>query len=203
MRADAERRRARIVSEARQLFAQHGPDVALESIATASEVGIATLYRNFATRAQLVDAVTENIVQSVHAAAEECRRAAATEPVAAWTAFIADLVDLDLGALTDSLDVGESARPSDAIAQSHARAHAALTGVLDDLHHTVRAGLTVDGLIVAIATITRPHPVTRRAGRSVTGDLVDAYIAWTLVDAPGSGDAAAGGNLHDVTSVAP
>ena len=62
---DAVRNRARLLAAARDLFASHGPDVALEEVARAAEVSRTTLYRNFATREQLAATVFEDNVNLI------------------------------------------------------------------------------------------------------------------------------------------
>lgn len=73
-RADAVRNRARIVAAARDLFASDGPDVALDRVAETAGVGIGTLYRNFPSREDLVEAAyrtqSEEIVEAGHRFAE-------------------------------------------------------------------------------------------------------------------------------------
>jgi AcrR family transcriptional regulator len=54
LRGDAERNRAEIVRAAQELFAERGIDVAMEDIARHAGVGIATLYRRFPSRTDLV-----------------------------------------------------------------------------------------------------------------------------------------------------
>jgi AcrR family transcriptional regulator len=54
LRADAERNRLRIITAARQMFAERGLDVPMEDIARHAGVGVATLYRRFPTRADLI-----------------------------------------------------------------------------------------------------------------------------------------------------
>ena len=56
LRADAERNRRRIVEAAQAVFAEAGLEVPLEVIAQRAGVGIATLYRRFPTREDLVAA---------------------------------------------------------------------------------------------------------------------------------------------------
>jgi AcrR family transcriptional regulator len=56
LRADAERNRRRILSAARQVFAERGLDVPVEDIARSAGVGVATLYRRFPTRGDLIAA---------------------------------------------------------------------------------------------------------------------------------------------------
>jgi AcrR family transcriptional regulator len=60
LRADAERNRLRNLTAAQALFGEQGLDVPLEDIARRAGVGIATLYRRFPTRAELVAATFEN-----------------------------------------------------------------------------------------------------------------------------------------------
>jgi AcrR family transcriptional regulator len=57
LRADAERNRCRIVAAARQVFAEQGLDAPMNEVARRAEVGIATLYRRFPTREDLITGV--------------------------------------------------------------------------------------------------------------------------------------------------
>lgn len=61
LRADAARNHRRLVEAAATAFESDGPDVALEEIARRAGVGVATLYRRFRTRDQLVRAVLEAV----------------------------------------------------------------------------------------------------------------------------------------------
>lgn len=69
MRADAERNRAKLLEAARVVFAAQGLDAPLEDIARRAGVGIATLYRRFPTRDQLIAATfTERMAGYAQAA---------------------------------------------------------------------------------------------------------------------------------------
>lgn len=57
LRKDAQRNRDAILAAARTAFVRHGVHVPLEWIARDADVGIGTLYRNFPTRDDLIDAV--------------------------------------------------------------------------------------------------------------------------------------------------
>jgi AcrR family transcriptional regulator len=54
LRADAERNRQRLLTAAREVFAERGLNVPIEDIARHAGVGVATLYRRFPTRADLI-----------------------------------------------------------------------------------------------------------------------------------------------------
>lgn len=64
LRADARHNRERIIDAARELFATHGLDVPMKVIARRAEVGMATLYRRFPTRQELlVEVFAEQFAQ--------------------------------------------------------------------------------------------------------------------------------------------
>jgi AcrR family transcriptional regulator len=81
-RVDAQRNRARLVAVARELLALGGVDISVREIAREAGVGVATLYRHFPTREDLVDAVLEDAFEEVVTAAER-----ALEEPDAWTGF--------------------------------------------------------------------------------------------------------------------
>lgn len=62
LRADAARNAERIVSAARAVFAEFGPDAQLEEIARRADVRIRTLYNRFPHKADLLRAVIDQIV---------------------------------------------------------------------------------------------------------------------------------------------
>ncbi len=62
IRADAARNHDRIVVAAAEAFEELGAGVALEEVARRAGVGVATLYRRFRNRDQLVRAVLEHVV---------------------------------------------------------------------------------------------------------------------------------------------
>lgn len=59
LRADAARNSEKILRAAREIYAESGPDASLEEIARRAGVGIATLYRRFPNKEELVRAALE------------------------------------------------------------------------------------------------------------------------------------------------
>jgi AcrR family transcriptional regulator len=56
-RRDALENRARLLAAAREVFVERGLNVTLDEIAHHAGVGVATMYRNFSSRPELIDAV--------------------------------------------------------------------------------------------------------------------------------------------------
>lgn len=84
LRIDAERNRSRIVEAAQADFAERGLDVPLEDVAEHAGVGIATLYRRFPTRDDLIAACFERRLEEYARVAEE-----ALEASDGWSGFCA------------------------------------------------------------------------------------------------------------------
>lgn len=69
LRADATRNRDAILAAAKEIFAERGIEASLEEIAARARVGIATLYRRFPSRQDLVAAaLIEKVAEFVEAA---------------------------------------------------------------------------------------------------------------------------------------
>ncbi len=86
LRVDAERNRGRIVDAAQAAFAERGLDVPLEDVAGRAGVGIATLYRRFPTRDDLIGACFERRLAEYANAAEEALEA--TDPWAGFCGYV-------------------------------------------------------------------------------------------------------------------
>ena len=91
-RRDARQNRERLLVEARALIAVHGVDASLEEIARRADVGVATLYRNFPTRDDLVRALHDISLAELASVRDEIAAAPTawdgiviyTERVAEW-----------------------------------------------------------------------------------------------------------------------
>src|ERR1044071_2476608 len=69
-RADARRNYEKVLTAAREAFAEGGESTALEEIARRAGVGIGTLYRHFPNRQALVEALYVSEVEEVCRSAE-------------------------------------------------------------------------------------------------------------------------------------
>jgi AcrR family transcriptional regulator len=64
-RADAERNRRRILAGAREVFREHGVAATLNDIAHHTGVGVGTVYRHFSDKEELIDALFDDMVETV------------------------------------------------------------------------------------------------------------------------------------------
>lgn len=142
MRADAERNRERLIVAASEVMRSEGGDVAMELIADRAGVTRPTLYRNFADRQAMYEAVLDRDLHNLaHAIAED----GGQDPIAflrhtaemmrVYDRFLARLVDMpDYDAATNQ------ARMAKILSAPLANAQA--TGVL-------RADLTAADILIA------------------------------------------------------
>jgi AcrR family transcriptional regulator len=93
-RADARRNYEKLLSAAREAFAEHGGAATLDDIARRSELGIGTLYRHFPTRQHLLEAVYVDEFQAMSRRADDL---AGLEP---WEALVQWLREFVLYAAT-------------------------------------------------------------------------------------------------------
>jgi AcrR family transcriptional regulator len=82
-RRHARRNHELLVAAAREVFAEGGVDASLEEIARRAGVGVGTLYRHFATREALVEAIFERRIGELVAVAQ-----AATAEPDGWQALV-------------------------------------------------------------------------------------------------------------------
>ncbi|HUL28354.1 MAG TPA: TetR/AcrR family transcriptional regulator [Streptosporangiaceae bacterium] len=83
-RADAERNRDKILAAARTAFADPDAEVSMAEISRRAEVGMATLYRNFPGRQELLEALYTDEVDAVCKAAETIDGQTPGAALAAW-----------------------------------------------------------------------------------------------------------------------
>ena len=70
LRKDAERNRQRVLDAARELFAEKGLEATLNDVARYANVGVGTVYRRFATKEELLEAIFADGMDQLAALAE-------------------------------------------------------------------------------------------------------------------------------------
>jgi AcrR family transcriptional regulator len=84
MRADARRNHDKLVAAARAAFTADGTSAPLEDVAERAGVGIGTLYRHFATRQALLEAVYIDEVEAMAGAAADLSRLPPWDALSQW-----------------------------------------------------------------------------------------------------------------------
>jgi AcrR family transcriptional regulator len=98
LRRDAQRTHDRIVAAARELFPQRGLDISLDDIARHAGVGVATAYRHFPQKEQLIDAVfADAMARTVELAVVAGEHDSAWDGLVFWMMSIAEMQASDLG----------------------------------------------------------------------------------------------------------
>ncbi|MGW4126462.1 TetR/AcrR family transcriptional regulator [Nocardia sp. NPDC004711] len=95
LRSDAERNRARLVTAARAMFAEHGVDVAMADIARHAGVSNGTLYNRFPTRQDLIEAVFIDRLERLTVLAEQA--AADPDPWHGFVSYVTGMCELQAG----------------------------------------------------------------------------------------------------------
>src|ERR1700744_6511377 len=83
-RVDAERNRERILAAARSAFADPDADLSMAEISRRAGVGSATLYRNFASRRDLLEALYIDEIDAVCEAATTIEEGSPDGNLVAW-----------------------------------------------------------------------------------------------------------------------
>lgn len=83
LRRDAERNRQRVLAAARELFAEKGLEATLNDVARHANVGVGTVYRRFATKEELLEAIFADGMDQLAALAE-----AALQQEDSWQGFV-------------------------------------------------------------------------------------------------------------------
>jgi AcrR family transcriptional regulator len=127
LRADAERNRRRLLEAAQALFRERGLDVSVAEIAQAADMGRGTLFRNFASKEDLIAAIVVERMREAIGRGQDLLEA--SDPEEALFDFIAEMVgrrQLD-HALFEALDDTWLAR------EEIRAAHADIVRVLEGL----------------------------------------------------------------------
>ena len=91
-RADAARNFDALVAAARDVLTEYGVDAPMDEVARRAGVSIATLYRNFPTREQLLENVYVSEVEAVCRFAEDAAQLGAWEGITSWLRRFVDYV---------------------------------------------------------------------------------------------------------------
>lgn len=160
LRADALRNRDRIITAARDVFAEQGPQAPLDEIARIAGVGNATLYRHFPCRAELVTQVLRLVTERITACAQRSLDEE-REPYDALRCLLLSTIDERVGVLATvlaAMSVDKEREPELKAALDR------LNAVTDQLVEraqrsgSLRRDVGTRDLVMATARLTRPLP---------------------------------------------
>ncbi|MFE9022259.1 TetR/AcrR family transcriptional regulator [Streptomyces sp. NPDC007808] len=155
-RADALRNRERIVTAARELFVEFGPDVPLDDIARRAGVGNATVYRNFPDRDALVREVVCSVMNRTVAAAE-LALAETGDAFEALERFVHTAADERISALCPMVESTFDQHHPDLVA-ARERVEQLVGGIMGRAKAAgqLRPDVDVGDLLLAAAQLSRP-----------------------------------------------
>jgi AcrR family transcriptional regulator len=186
-RADAVRNRARIVAVARDVFLAEGPEAPLDEVAKRAGIGNATLYRHFADRRSLLQAVLLFIMSRT---AEHAEREAAenTDALAALRRFMNDAIDERVGVVCGLL-VDTTEQISAELAALCDRLETAGERLMERARRDgqIRTDVGLHELVVLMSQLARPLPGVRYRDAD-THRGVDLLLDGLSVPAPAEVD---------------
>ncbi|MEV6739432.1 TetR/AcrR family transcriptional regulator [Streptomyces sp. NPDC051104] len=155
-RADALRNRERIVTAAREMFVEFGPDVPFDEIARRAGVGNATVYRNFPDRDALVREVVCSVMDRTSEVAEQAL-AEETDPFEALERFAHAAADERISALCPMLS-GTFDKHHPDLEAARERIERLVQALMDRAKAagTLRPDVGVGDLMVVVAQLSRP-----------------------------------------------
>jgi AcrR family transcriptional regulator len=156
-RTDAERNRAKILAAARAAFAAPGSEISMAEIARRAGVGMATLYRNFPGRRELLEALYIDEVDAICSAAESLPGETPGASLLLWLDRVAVFFTSKRPVGAELLKHSEGDNPF--FSQNRDRVLGAGRPLLlaAQQSHEVRADLTLEQILDMVSAITAIH----------------------------------------------
>lgn len=185
MRADARANLEAVVVAAERLIAERGVDVPMSAVALEAGVGIATLYRRFPDREQLLLAVADHFRGRAARILDDAQEPMREDPETAWPVMAAALAGLRPGALIPQLaDSLLTDRTEAAVNSIRGPVVARLDALIEQARAAglVRQDLTAARFMLGLAAVTRPLPDVRLPELSDQEQwLLEVYLAGLAV----------------------
>jgi AcrR family transcriptional regulator len=156
-RADAERNRDKILAAARAAFADPDAEVSMAEISRRAGVGMATLYRNFPGRRELLEALYAQRIGALCDAAEMAAGETPGAVLVAWLHQFFTFVTSKRAIAAELLERSEGSNPL--LGEGRARVLAAGRPLLEAAQRTseVRIDLTLEQITDMVVAIAKIH----------------------------------------------
>ncbi len=143
------------------MFAEHGIDASVDEVACRAGVGVGTLYRRFPTKDALIDAVFEDHLERLAAAAEQAL--AAEDPWEGLLAYLSYVVGLQAADRGLSEILGAHLRTEQLIARARSRLRPLVQRLIDRAQAAgeLRADVVYEDVSVLLWTTGRVVDATR------------------------------------------
>lgn len=163
-RADALRNRERIVTAAREMFVEFGPDVPLDEIARRAGVGNATVYRNFPDRDALVREVVCSVMDRTALAAEVALEETG-DAFEALSRFVHAAADERISALCPMIQSAFDKNHPD-LQAARERLEGQMAAIMERAQRAgqLRDDVSVGDLMLAVSQLSRPPAGTQCVG---------------------------------------
>jgi AcrR family transcriptional regulator len=183
-RADASRNHERILSAARAVFVEDGPEASLDEVARRAGVGNATLYRHFGDREDLIRQVATYVTAQV---ADDAESALAEEddPFQAFRRCVEAAASRGVGAVVQVVR-GRFVK-DEAFFAVRARGVAAFEEIMRRARESgqLRPDVTFDDVWGMLAQLTRPMPGSDREDFDArAGRYIELFLAGLRGAAP-------------------
>ena len=171
-RSDALRNRQRVLDAALEAYADEGPRFGMHDVARRARVGVGTVYRHFADREQLVDAIARPFFDQTLLIAHAAQRDA--PPGEQFAVFLRAFAQ----ALADFGVSGHCSWDSPAAQQVRAELRGLVTGFVEEGQRlgTIRADLTREDASAILFTTTMLVDETREHGPGIWRRHVDLML---------------------------
>jgi AcrR family transcriptional regulator len=171
-RSDALRNRQRVLDAAVAAYAESGPGFGMHDVARRANVGVGTVYRHFADREELIDAIAKPFFDR---SLELAEAADADAPAGTkFTTFVRAFAE----ALAEHGVTGHCAWESPAAQEVRTKLRGLVAGMLatDQEAGTIRADLTREDASAVLLTITMLVDATRDQGAAIWRRHVDVVL---------------------------
>lgn len=175
MRQDARKNRERILAAAEAVFGSHGAAGSTEDVARRADVGIATVFRHFPTKEELIEAA---LLRHFDTLTEHARALASdAEPGVAWRTLLRVMVETGATKLTlASILANRNGFPDSTVAAAD-RLKTAVSDVLRRAQDAgaVRASVTVEEVYLLIRGLAQAS-ATMPAQRETLDRAIDVVL---------------------------